>query len=132
MMTYKAVGRSIINYAAPVCGVQTYTTPTTQNEALRIATGCQKMSSIDHLHTEAEMLKVWEQSELLSAQYLVMMAIHTLNNTVANVFNQLAHPCANNHCNTRYEQSFRHNKHTHTDQKPVKGQYSMHNPLVYR
>ena len=42
----------------------------TQNEALRIATGCHKMSSIDHLHTEAEMLKVREHSELLSAQYL--------------------------------------------------------------
>ena len=35
-----------------------------------IATGCHKMSSIDHLHTEAEMLKVREHSELLSAQYL--------------------------------------------------------------
>ena len=23
-------------------------------------------------------------------------------------------PCANNHCSTRYEQSFRHNKHKHT------------------
>ena len=42
----------------------------TQNEALRIATGCHKMSSIDHLRTEAEMLKVRENSELLSAQYL--------------------------------------------------------------
>ena len=42
----------------------------TQNEALRIATGCHKMSSIDYLHTEAEMLKVKEHSELLSAQYL--------------------------------------------------------------
>ena len=29
-----------------------------------------KMSSIDHLHTEVEMLKVMEHSELLSAQYL--------------------------------------------------------------
>ena len=28
------------------------------------------MSSVDHLHTEAEMLKVKEHSELLSAQYL--------------------------------------------------------------
>ena len=28
------------------------------------------MSSIDHLHTEAELLKVREHSELLSAQYL--------------------------------------------------------------
>ena len=37
---------------------------------MRIATGCHKMSSIDHLHTEAEMLKVREHSELLSAQYL--------------------------------------------------------------
>ena len=36
----------------------------TQNEALRIATGCHKMSSIDHLHTEAGMLKV-KHSELL-------------------------------------------------------------------
>ena len=26
-------------------------------------------------------------------------------------------PCANNHCYTRYEQSYRHNKHTHTYQK---------------
>ena len=42
----------------------------TQNEALRIATGCYKMSSINHLHTESEMLKVREHSELLSAQYM--------------------------------------------------------------
>ena len=31
---------------------------------------CHKMSSIDHLHTKAEMMKVREHSELLSAQYL--------------------------------------------------------------
>ena len=40
------------------------------HKALRIATGYHQMSSIDHLHTEAEMLKVREHSELLSAQYL--------------------------------------------------------------
>ena len=57
-------------------GVQTYTTPITytlqytQNEALTIATGCHKISIIDHLHTKAEMLKVRENSDLLSAQYL--------------------------------------------------------------
>ena len=65
LMTYKGVvlwGRSIINYAAPVWS--------TQNEALRTATGCHKMSSINHLHTKAEMLKVREHSELLSAQHL--------------------------------------------------------------
>ena len=74
-MTYKAVGRSIINYAAPVWSPNLHDTnyrkiQYTQNEALRISTGCHKMSSIDHLHTEAEMLKVKEHSELLSAQYL--------------------------------------------------------------
>ena len=74
LMTYKAGGRSIINYAAPVWSpFQTYMTPTTEKSnthRMRIATGCHKMSSIDHLHTEAEMLKVREHLELLSAQYL--------------------------------------------------------------
>ena len=71
LMTYKAVGRSIINYAAPVWNLHDTNyrkIQYTQNEALRIATACHKMSSIDHLHTETEMLKVKEHSELLSAQ----------------------------------------------------------------
>ena len=72
-MTYKVVGRSIINYAAPVwstnlCDTNYRSIQYTQNEALKIATGCHKMSSIDYLH--AKMLKVREHSELLSAQYL--------------------------------------------------------------
>ena len=75
LMTYKAVGRSINNYAAPVWSTNLHDTnyrniQYTQNEALRIATGCHKMSSVDHLHVEAKMLKVREHSELLSAQYL--------------------------------------------------------------
>ena len=74
-MTYKAVGRSIINYAAPVWSAKLRDTnyiniQYTQNEALRIATGSHKMSSVDHLHVEAEMLKVREHSELLSARHL--------------------------------------------------------------
>ena len=74
-MTYKAVGRSIINYAAPVWSTNLRDTnyrniQYTQNEAPRIATGCHKMSSVDHLHVEAKMLKVREHSELLSAHYL--------------------------------------------------------------
>ena len=72
LMTYKAVGRSIINYAAPVWSTNLRDTnyrniQYTQNEALRIATGCHKMSSVDHLHVKAKMLKVREHSELLSA-----------------------------------------------------------------
>ena len=56
LMTYKAVGRSIINYAAPVWSPNLHDANYrkihyTQNEALRIATGCYKMFSIDHLHT---------------------------------------------------------------------------------
>ena len=67
LMTYKAVGRSIINYATPVWSPNLHDTNCrkikyTQNEALMIATGCHKMSSIDHLHIEAEMLKVREYS----------------------------------------------------------------------
>ena len=63
------------NYAAPVRSTNLRDTnyrniQYTQNEALRIATGCHKMSSVDHLHVEAKMLKVREHSELLSAQYL--------------------------------------------------------------
>ena len=36
-------------------------------------------------------------------------------------------PCANNHCSTRYEQSVRHSKHTHTNQKTATDQDSRHN-----
>ena len=64
------------HYAAPVWS--TNASPSSidkiqiaQNEALRIATGAHLMSSIDHIHSEAKMLKVSEHSDLLSAQYLV-------------------------------------------------------------
>ena len=75
LMTYKAALRSIINYAAPVSSTnlrdRNYRNiQYTENEALRIATGCYRISSVDHLHVEAEMLKVREHTELLSAQYL--------------------------------------------------------------
>ena len=75
LKTYKAIGKSIINYAAPVwstnlCDTNYRNIQYTQNEAMRISTGCHKMSSVDHLHAEANMLKVKEHSELLSAQYL--------------------------------------------------------------
>ena len=74
-MTYKAVGRSIINYAEPVCSTNIRDTKYrniqyTKNQALRIATGCQRKSSVDYIHVETKMLKVREHSELLSVQYL--------------------------------------------------------------
>ena len=65
LMTYKVVGRTIINYAAPVWSRNLRDTnyrniKYTQNEALKISIGCHKMSSVDHLHAEANMLKVKE------------------------------------------------------------------------
>ena len=70
------IGRSIANYAVPVWSTNASNTSigkiqTAQNEALRIATGAHLMSSIDHLHSEAAMMKVKEHSDLLSEQYLV-------------------------------------------------------------
>ena len=81
LMTYKAVGRSIADYAAPVWSTNASNTSmekiqVAQNEALRISTGAHKMSSIDHLHCETQMLKVTEHSDLLSAQYLVKCLDH--------------------------------------------------------
>ena len=62
-----------------------------------------------------------------NTQHSTVTALHTLNNTVEN-----GSPCANNHCSTRYAQSFRHNKHTHTYQKAATNQHSRHNHLVHR
>ena len=75
---FKAVGRSIADYAAPVWSTNASMEKiqVAQNEALRISTGAHKMSSIDHLHCEAQMLKVTEHSDLLSAQYLVKCLDH--------------------------------------------------------
>ena len=87
-MTYKAVGRYIINYAAPVWSTNLRNTnhrniQYTENEALRISTGCRKMSSVDHLHTEENVLKVREHSELLSAQYLTRcLEPENVNNSI--------------------------------------------------
>ena len=75
-MTYKALGRSIANYAAPVWSTNASESnigkiQRTQNDALRIITGSHKMSSIDHIHSETKMLQVEDHLNLLSAQYLV-------------------------------------------------------------
>ena len=76
LMTYKALGRSIANYAAPVWSIHASETnigkiQRAQTEALRIITGSHKMSSIDHIHSETKMLQVEDHQNLLSAQYLV-------------------------------------------------------------
>ena len=75
-MTYKAVGRSIANYAAPAGSTNASASnigkiQRAQNESLRIITGSHKMSSIDHIHSGTKMIQVEDLLNLLSAQYLV-------------------------------------------------------------
>ena len=73
-MTYRALGRSIANYAAPVWSINASESnigkiQRAQNEALRIITGSHKISSIDHIHGETKMLQVEDHMNLISAQY---------------------------------------------------------------
>ena len=94
LLTYKALGRSIANYAAPAWSTNASDTSLgkiqrTQNEALRNITGSHKMSSIDHLHSETKMLPVEDHLNLLSAQYLV----HCLDTeNVCHHITKLDHP----------------------------------------
>ena len=75
LLTYKALERLIVNYSAPVWSTNASDTnlekmQPTQNEALRIIRGSHKMSSIDHLHSETNLLLVNDHLNLLSEQYL--------------------------------------------------------------
>ena len=76
LMTYKALGRSIANYAAPVLSTNASESNIgkiqhAQNEALMIITCLHKMSNIDHLHSETKMIQVEDHLNLVFAQYLV-------------------------------------------------------------
>ena len=69
LMTYKALGRSIAYYAAPVWSTNASESnigkiQRPQNEALRIIAGSYKISSIDHIHSETKMLQVEDHLNL--------------------------------------------------------------------
>ena len=74
LSTYKAIGRSCINYASPIY------TPNLkdsnllklqrqQNTALRIATGCQRSTPVDHLHQETLIIPIKDHNTLLCDQF---------------------------------------------------------------
>lgn len=72
--TYKAISRPLINYGAPIWTPQLSDThwqslQTSQNAALRTATGCHLMSDVEHLHAETMVLPVKIHNEMLSQQY---------------------------------------------------------------
>ena len=74
--TYKAIGRSLLEYAIPIWSPIISKTSwsklqTIQNQAMRIATGCHAMSPIDHLHRETKMLPVKDHGDLLTKQFLL-------------------------------------------------------------
>ena len=60
--------------------------------------------------------------------HYTLTALHTVNNTVGKWVqpNAAPPPCVNNHCSTRYDQSFRNNKYTHTYQKAAAAQGTGH------
>ena len=76
LVTYNALWKSIVNYAAPVLSTNASDSSfkriqAAQNAALRTVTGAHKMASIDHLHQESLTLRVKDHSDMLSSQYLV-------------------------------------------------------------
>ena len=64
--TYKAIGRPLINYAAPVWAP---IISDTQMTKLRIVTGCHTMTAESHLHGECKILTV---CTILTRQHLII------------------------------------------------------------
>lgn len=76
VMTYKSIIRSILEYGGPIWNPIISDTNWTklqavQNQALKIATGCIKMTSSDHVHQEAKVLPLEVHGKMLSKQFLV-------------------------------------------------------------
>ena len=81
LMSYNAVGKSIVSYAAPVWSTNgSYSSfkkiQTAQSAALRTVTGAHKMASIDHLHQESLTLKVKDHSGMISAHVPCKLSWH--------------------------------------------------------
>ena len=80
--TYKATGRAVMNYAAPLWSPgmaesQWLKLQRCQNAALRNAKRCLKMTMQDDLHRESKVMPVKQHCQLLSKQYLLMSYVST-------------------------------------------------------
>ena len=76
LMTYQAIGQSMLSYCCPVLTPSLEDTNWSlfqhaQNLALRIATGCLKMADVAELHQEARELPVCLHNELISKQFVI-------------------------------------------------------------
>ena len=73
-ITYKTIGRPIINYEAPIYAPGLSDTnwsslQTAQNSALRTITGCHFITHIEHLDEETEILPVRAHTEILANKH---------------------------------------------------------------
>ena len=76
LTTYQAIGRSILSYCCPVWTPSLKDTnwsrlQRAQSSALRIATGCLKMTDVVELHQEARELPVRQHNQLISQQFAI-------------------------------------------------------------
>ena len=76
LLTFGALIKPIITYACPawfpnISKTNITRLQTLQNSALRIATGCHKMTKEDHLHQECQVLPVFDSLSLLCRQFLL-------------------------------------------------------------
>ena len=75
LLTFKSLIQSLFTYASPTWFPNASPSAiaklqVVQNNALRTATGCVRMSSIAHLHAESLVLPVHDHLSLLSSQFL--------------------------------------------------------------
>jgi len=76
LSTWKAIGKSTINYGCPIYGPSLSQSSwddiqVDQNTGLKICTGAYKSASKDHVHAETKCMPVKEHCEMLNQQFLL-------------------------------------------------------------
>ena len=76
VMSYKSIGRSVLEYGNPIWSPiladnHWKNLQVVQNKALKIATGCHRITSMDHLHQETKVLPVKDHCQMVTKQFLL-------------------------------------------------------------